>query len=211
MTTKIQIASIIALMAVIMVSVPAVMAEMDQRNNSQKVILEVGDFVGSIPLLEDATRAETHSLVTVGITTAVALYPDVQSAKLGHVINEDGDKYLVWILFEKEFDVEGQIATKTTYIIDAADSSNTTTFTKEFDASQTDQRNSSNLDERIERLIHSSSTQSGNSDRDALKIEFLQILEELRDAIADGDTDTANGLREQLHILREQLKDIRGA
>lgn len=203
----------IALVAVIALAMPHAMAEMggDQINHYKKhhTQVEVTDFVGAIQITEDANRQDLKEQVTVTLSEAASPYPDAKKAKLGVAINEDGDKFLVWLVIERDYDNETNTGTKYIHVIDAADSSNTTTVTKEIDNTVRIQKKIDRLDQRIDRITEKLATPSDNAERDTLKSQFLDILTQLRDAIANGDKDTAKDLRGELIDLRVQLKGMR--
>ena len=54
---------------------------------------------------------------------------------IGVAVNENGEKFLAWALISIERDSESETATATIYVVDAADVTNTTSITKEFDRS----------------------------------------------------------------------------
>lgn len=204
----------IALVAVVALALPPVMAEMgeDQANHYKKhhKQVEVTDFVGAIQITEDANRQELEEQITVTLSEAAASYPDAKKAKLGVAINENGDKFVVWIVIERDFDTETQTGIKYLHVLDAADSSNTTTVTKEIDNTEKIQKKIDRIDQKINKITEKLETSSDNPERDVLKAEFLGILTQIRDALTDGNLDVAKDLRDQLRDLRAQLKDMRG-
>ncbi len=128
------------------VATPLAMAEygdgmhdkgMGQKNHKMHKVIEVGEFVGSIQITEDADRQALKDKVTVSLSEA-ANGLDVIGGHIGVVTNENGDKYLVWTLKSIERDSESQFAIATIHIVDAGDASNTTSVTKEFDRSNWD-------------------------------------------------------------------------
>ena len=107
----------------------------------KKHLIKVEGFVGSILITEDSNKATLREQVTVSLSEA-ADGLDVEKAKLGIAINENGNKYLVWKLVDVERDLESETAIITIYVVDAADAENATTLTKEFDSSMKDKRHS---------------------------------------------------------------------
>lgn len=104
---------------------------------------QVEGFVGSIVVTEDSDRTSLREQVTVSLSEA-ADGLDVQKAKLGIVVNENDDKYLVWKLVNIEKDLESETKTLTIYIVDAINAENTTTVTKELNYSMNDKRYGNN-------------------------------------------------------------------
>lgn len=114
--------------------------------------ITVEGFVGSIAVpdmseVEDkkAVYEELKSKVTVKISDAAAAAEsaglDVTSAKLAKAVNENGEKFVVWKLIEKNRDSSSETVTKTIFVIDAADITNTATVTKEHTAARITQSN----------------------------------------------------------------------
>ena len=101
--------------------------------------IQVEGFVGTIEITEDSDRESLREQVTVSLSDA-ADGLDVQKAKLGVVVNENDNRYLVWKLVNIERDLESETATLTIYIVDAANADNTTTVIKEIDHSMKDKR-----------------------------------------------------------------------
>ena len=109
-----------------------------------KVLVE--GFTGSIPIPDMSTvenkRETLESLreqVTVRLsevaTAAENAGLDVMKGSIGIAVNENDEKYLVWVLVEKNKDPSSQTATVTKFVVDAGDLSNTAQVTKEHDYS----------------------------------------------------------------------------
>ncbi len=143
MTTKTQyllpaFVAIFALMFV--VATPYVAADEDdkrfaQQNGKKHMPIQVEGFEGRIQITEDSDRQEIKSQITVSLSEASGGL-DVHKAHLGVVVNENDDKFLVWILVNVEKDAESETAIATIYVVDAGDLSNTATITKEIDPSE---------------------------------------------------------------------------
>jgi len=146
MKAKLAIPTMIALVAVIALALPSVMAESDhgdykhakhmwQEGNYKKhhKVIEVTGFEGTIKITEYADKHALKEQVTVSLSEATAAYPDAKRAGMGIAVNEDGDKFLVWKVIEKSYDNETHIKTKTIHVVDAANKDNTVTITKQFD------------------------------------------------------------------------------
>ena len=120
MTTKTQyllpaFVAIFALMFV--VATPNVAADEDdkrfaQQNGKKRMPIQVEGFEGSIQITEDSERQKIKSQITVSLSDA-ADGLDVYKAHLGVVVNENDDKFLVWILDNVEIDAGSETAVTT--------------------------------------------------------------------------------------------------
>ncbi|MGY5149896.1 MAG: hypothetical protein ACW9W3_07515 [Candidatus Nitrosopumilus sp. bin_68KS] len=196
MKSKLAITSLIAMVAIISVGLPSAMADSDANHFKQRHI-EVTDFVGKIQITEDTRRADLREQVTVSLSEASSLYPDSNRARIGVVVNENDDKFLVWVVVEREYNPETFTGVKYFHIVDAADISNVTTVTQEIDNTDRIQKKIDRLDQKIDKI---SERLSNNPDDN--KAEFLDILLQIRDAISNGDYDLAKDLRNSLKSLR---------
>jgi hypothetical protein len=223
MTTKTRyllpaFVAIFALMFV--VATPYVAADEDdsrfaQQNGKRHMSIQVDGFEGSIPITEDSDRQEIKSQVTVSLSDAAAGL-DVYKAHLGVVVNENDDKFLVWILANVEKDAESETAIATIYVVDAGDLSNTATITKEIDPSEKTRdgkrtRDGDEMANKIERLEERFSEPTGNEELDDLQTQFLEKIRELKEAHEEGDSDKVQELRKELKDLREQLIELRSS
>jgi len=130
-TTKYVLSGVAAVVVALAIA-PFVMAESGfthyyhdgVKSHDGHWTIQVGDFVGSIPITEDVDK----ELATVSQEEASEGL-DVHKAALGVAVNEEGNKFLVWKLVSINEDSESA----TIYIVDAGDADNTTSVTKEFD------------------------------------------------------------------------------
>ena len=127
------LAAVVALMFV--VATPYVLAESGEKawkmgKFHKHHTIQVDGFVGSIPITEDTDRASLKEQVTVSLSEA-SQGLDVHMAKLGKVTNENGEKFLAWILASA--DKNDDTVTFTIHVVDAGDADNTAQITKEFD------------------------------------------------------------------------------
>ena len=223
MTTKTQyllpaFVAIFALMFV--VATPYVAADEDdkrfaQQNGKKHMPIQVEGFDGSIQITEDSDRQEIKSQITVSLSDASDGL-DVHKAHLGVVVNENDDKFLVWILVNVEKDAESETAIATIYVVDAGDLSNTATITKEIDLSEKTRdgkrtRDGDGMANKIERLEERFSEPTGNEELDDLQTQFLEKIRELKEAHEEGDSDKVQELRKELKDLREQLIELRSS
>jgi len=217
MTTKTQyllpaFVAIFALMFV--VATPYVAADEDdkrfaQQNGKKHMPIQVEGFDGSIQITEDSDRQEIKSQITVSLSDASDGL-DVHKAHLGVVVNENDDKFLVWILVNVEKDSESETAIATIYVVDAGDLSNTATITKEIDLFEKT-RDGDGMANKIERLEERFSEPTGNEELDDLQTQFLEKIRELKEAHEEGDSDKVQELRKELKDLREQLIELRSS
>ena len=223
MTTKTQyllpaFVAIFALMFV--VATPYVAADEDdkrfaQQNGKKHMPIQVEGFDGSIQITEDSDRQEIKNQITVSLSDASDGL-DVHKAHLGVVVNENDDKFLVWILVNVEKDAESETAIATIYVVDAGDLSNTATITKEIDLSEKTRdgkrtRDGDGMANKIERLEERFSEPTGNEELDDLQTQFLEKIRELKEAHEEGDSDKVQELRKELKDLREQLIELRSS
>ncbi len=182
--------------------------KMGQKHKKMHKVIEVDGFVGTIQITEDADRQALKDQITVSLSEAASVL-DVVGGHIGAAINENSDKYLVWTLKSVEKDSESGIVTVTIYVIDAADVTNTTTVTREVDQSEIDEKRIDMISNKIDRLEEKISESSGNADIDAARATFVEKLQELRQAIQDGDTEKISELRKELKDLRSELGNMR--
>ncbi len=223
MTTKTQyllpaFVAIFALMFV--VATPYVAADEDdsrfaQLNGKKHMPIQVEGFDGSIQITEDSNRQEIKSQITVSLSDAAAGL-DVHKVHLGVVVNENDDKFLVWILVNVKKDAESETAIVTIYVVDADDLSKTATITKEIDLSEKTRdgertRDGDGMANKIERLEERFSEPTGNEQLDDLQTRFLEKIRELKEAHEEGDSDKVQELRKELKDLREQLIELRSS
>ncbi len=196
MKSKLAITSLITLVAIISVGLPSAMADSDANHFKQRH-LQVTDFVGEIQITDDARLADLREQVTVSLSDVSSLYLDSNRARIGVAVNENYDKFLVWIVVEREYNPETFTGVKYFHIVDAADISNVTTVTQEIDNTDRIQKKIDRLDQKIDKI-----TDRLADNPDEKKAEFLDILLQIRDAISNGDYDLAKDLRASLKSLR---------
>jgi len=179
MNAKLAIPTMVALVAVVALALPSVMAESgygdykhpwkDGNYKKHHKVIEVTGFEGTIKITEDADKHALKEQVTVSLSEASAAYPDAKTASMGIAVNEDGDKFLVWKVIEKSYDHETHIKTKIIHVVDAADKDNTVTVTKQFDKTDKMQKHTQykEMREAFDAL--------SEEDRQALKSHFRDM------------------------------------
>jgi hypothetical protein len=189
--------------------------EVHAKWNGQKnhKIHQVEGFVGSIQITEDADRKTLRDQVSVTLSEA-ADGLDVIGGHIGVVTNENGDKFLVWILKSVEKDSESKTGTVTIYVVDAANADNTTTVTKEFDRSEMTGKFNHDGERRagmIDNLLQKFSEPTGNEEVDELGAQLVEKIGELKVAHEEGDSDKVQELRQEIKDLLQQLRELRSS
>ena len=181
-----------------------------QKHHKMHKVVQVEDFVGSIQIDEDSDKQALKDQVTVSLSEA-ADGLDVMGGHIGVAVNENGDRFLIWALKSIEKDSESEIVTATIYVVDAGDSDNTTTITKEIDRSDKDGKFNHYGDKRadIAKKLDRLSQPTGDADVDAARATFVEKLQELKTALENGDSERASELREELKDLRSELGNIK--
>ncbi len=108
----------------------------------------VDGFTGSIPVPEDFDRETMKALkdlVSVSLVDAANAaqaegVTDVMKASIGVVKNENGDKFVAWIL--AGMTMEEETVTKNIFVVDAGDAENTGSVTQSFDLSEIEEMKS---------------------------------------------------------------------
>ena len=178
---------------------------MAQKHKKMHKVVEIEGFTGSIQITEDADRQSLKDQVSVSLSEAASGL-DVMKGHIGVALNEDGDKFVAWILKSIEKDSESTVATVTIHVVDAGDATNTATITKEVDFAE---KRINKISNKIDRVQEKFSESSGDAEIDAVRATFVEKLQELRQAIEDGDSERASELREELKDLRGELGNIR--
>lgn len=209
----------VAIFALMFVATPYVAAEDDRslaQHHGEKMYkkhmpIHVEDFEGSIKITEDSDRQELKDQVTVSLSEA-AEGLDVYKASLGAVINEDDEKFLVWVLANFEKDAESGIVTATIYIVDAGDSSNTTQITREIERSEEGRNHSPrSLEDKLERLEEKFSEPTGDEEIDELGSQLVEKIGEIKEAHEEGDSDRVQELRQEIKDLLQQLRELKSS
>ena len=182
-----------------------------QKNHKMHKVVKVEEFVGSIQITEDVDKQALKDLISVSLSKA-ADGLDVMGGHIGVAVNENEDKFLVWILKSIEKDSASETVTATIYVVDAANADNTATITKELDYSERDDkfnRDGEKRADRMEKIQQKLSEPTGDADIDAARATFVEKLQELRAAFESGDSERASELRDELKDLRSELGNIK--
>jgi hypothetical protein len=144
MNTKYAIPVLVAAIAVmVVVATPYALAESDAKKQFVKDgvkyhkfhAVQVDGFVGSVQLTADTDKATLKDMITVSLSEASSGI-DAVKASIGIVSNENGEKFLAWILVSMNRDENSDAATITIHIVDAGNADNKVQITKEFDPSK---------------------------------------------------------------------------
>ena len=118
------------------------------KHHGGHMAVTVDGFTGSIPIPEDIDREAMKGLkeqVSVSLVDAAnaaetAGVTDVMKASIGVVKNENGDKFVAWILAGMTMDEE--TVTKNIFVVDADDVENTGSVSHSFDLSSIEEMKS---------------------------------------------------------------------
>ena len=224
--TKYMIPAFAAVFALIFALGPtSVMAEGDDNyakwgdekhfKKGHHAILVEG-FSGTIVLSEELNRDSHDALkeqVTVSLKDAVSVaedngLEDAMKAGIGVVKDEDGNKYLVWKVASMERDSGSESVTANIFVVDAGNASNFATVTKTFDHYAKD-RMHGDMNAKFDKLQERFSEPTGDAEVDAARAQFLDLMQQLREAYSNGDTETAESLKKQLSELKQTFLDVR--
>lgn len=202
------------------VTIPTVMAEggdyakwggekHHMKGHGHKAILVEG-FTGSIAIPAEMTKetfGELRDQVTVSLGQAVSVaesngVTDAMKAKIGIAKGGEDSKYVVWAITSIDRDAESQTKTKNIFVVDAGDSTNFTSISKTIDHSK---MKGDKNDRKIEKFQQKFSEPTGDADVDAARAQFLDLLQQLRDAYTNGDSETAKSIKEQLKELKQTV------
>ena len=173
--------------------------------------IPVEGFVGSIPIPEEMNE-ETHealkSQITVSLGQAVSVaesngVTDAMKASIGIAKDGEGNKYVVWTIASIDKDSESETMTVNIFVVDAGNADNFTTITKTFDHSKMKEKMHGDATVKFEKFQQKFSEPTG--DVDVARAEFLDLMQQLRDAYNNGDTDAANSIQDQLKDLKQTV------
>jgi len=223
--TKYLIPAFVAVFALMsVVATPYVMAELNSEYGAKMhksfMAVEVQGFSGSIPIPEDMSRtshSELKEQVTVTLLEAVTVanesgFSDAKAAHIGIVKDENGSKYVAWIIASMDLPKEFGPITANIFVVDAGDVTITATTTKEIDLfAMKDKMFGAGGDyaQKSEKMMQKFSEQTGDADVDAARATFVEKLQELKAALESGDSESASELRDELKDLRSELGNIR--
>jgi len=242
MNTKVKyiIPAFVAVFALVFAFAPYVMADMGAPvmwGNSAKHMghdgpmrghaVTVDGFVGTIPIPETMTKDLHDSLKSqVSVTLSQAIseaetkgFTNADRAGLGVVQNQDGNRYLAWIITSTERDATTGVITTNIFVVDPSLPIHSDKATITFDPStMKDKMQSSTFDHfkkwdkmsgdntaRFEQFKQKFSQPTGDPTVDAARAHFLDLMQQLHDAIQNGDNATAQDIKKQLDDLRPSL------
>lgn len=233
--TKYMIPAFAAVFALVFAFAPYVMADsgapamwgdgakhmMGHRGNHGVM---VDGFVGAIPIPETMTKDSHDSLksqvsVTLGQAVSAAEakgVTDAQNASLGVVQNKEGNKYLAWIITSTQRDATTGIITANIIVVDAGDAKHSDSTTKTFDPSVMKEKMrgdetsdhpkmSGDNTARFEQFKQKFLEPTGDATVDAARAHFIDLKQQLHDAIQKGDTVSAQSIKKQLEELKPSL------
>ena len=164
--------------------------------------LTVEGFTGTIQIPDNVDREAMKSLkdqISVSLVDAAtaaenAGVSDVVKANIGMVQNENGDKFVAWIL--GGITVEDENVTRNIFVVDAGDSGNTAQVENQFDPTMIKESFADH---------HPFKANFGDLD-DETKAEVQSALQNLRDAKQSGDQDQIDQAKQALRSLFESIK-----
>ena len=201
------------------------------NKHHHQMMVRVEGFVGAIPVPDmsevndkKAAYEELKSQITVKLSEAAAAAEDagldVTKGELGKGVNENGEKFIVWKLIEKNKDADSDTVIKTILVVDAADITNTTIVTKEYDHSMKEDRHSNKdhkntlsdpdrIEDKIAKIEQKINEGNLSQEQAENKVQFVYLLRQLQTAISEGNDAEADSLREQLQEIRNQMIDLK--
>ena len=163
----------------------------------------IDGFTGSIVIPQDITKDTRSSLknqVTVTLSQAANVASsngfEGMSASLGAVDDGAGNKYFVWKITNIDKDAETGAVTCNVFVVDAGDATNFAQTTQTFD-------------HPMKGDGHGPKAQGFHKFADNLDPEtqakFQDLMDQLRQAHQNGDTEAVKNLKDQLHQLMQSL------
>jgi hypothetical protein len=233
--TKYMIPAFAAVFALMFAFTPFVMAQEDverteekhakwgdgekhfkKGDHGKKVILVEG-FTGTVQVPEEMDR-ETHDKlkdqITVSLGQAVSVaesngVTDAMKASIGIAKDGKDNKYVVWTVTSMDKDAESETVTKNIFVVDAGDAENFTTVIKSFDHSEMKERMHGDKTAKFEKFQQKFSEPTGDAKMNVARAQFQDLMQQLRDAYENGDADTAQSIKDQLHKLKSSFLDMR--
>ncbi len=204
MKAKIAIPTMIALVAVVALALPSVMAESGSEYNPWKhgvkhdkmhKTVQVGEYdtVNSLKITVDSDK-RTLKASAISLSQA-AEGLDVQKAKLGVAVNDAGEKFLVWKLFSMDKAEDSDTVSVTIYVIDAGTGDKVTTIEKEFDHSMKYQRHGDDKWSKMQGHFGDLS-----SEQRAEKMSKFKEMRQAFDSLSEEDRET----------IKSHFRDMKG-
>ena len=164
--------------------------------------LTVEGFTGAIQVPDDINRDVMKnlkdqisvSLVDAATTAQNSGVTDVVKANIGIIQNENGDKFVAWIL--SGITVEDENVTRTLFVVDAGNSGNTAQVENQFDPTMIKEKFSEH---------HPFKGNFANLD-EATKAEIQSAFQNLRDAKQSGDQQQLDQAKQALKSLFDSIK-----
>lgn len=179
----------------------------------------IDGFSGAIQIPQEFTK-ESHdalkSQIKVSLSQAASVaeangFTDAMMASIGIVDDGAGNKYLAWVVSSMNKDTESKTMTANIFVVDAGNAANFATTTKTFDHSMMKERMHGDDAKKFEKFQQKFSEPTGNADVDAARAKFLDLMNQLREAYSNGDTEKAQAVRVQLHDLKQTFLDMRNS
>lgn len=175
--------------------------------------IPVEGFIGSIQIPEEKNKETFESLksqVTVSLGKAVSVaesngVTDAMMASIGMAKDGEGNKYMVWTIASMDKDSESETMTANIFVVDAGDAANFTQVSKTFDHTKMMEMMHGDKTAKFEKFQQKFSEPTGDAEVDAARAQFLDLMQQLRDAYENGDTETAQTIKDQLKELKDTV------
>ena len=238
MNTRIKytVPVVIAVIALVFAFTPSVMAESkdyamweESTNHPMKSIgshVIIEGFVGTIRIPEEMNK-ETHNLlksqIKISLSNAVSIaeangITDATNANIGIVSDGVDKKYLAWIVSSMNNDLE--IMTMNTFVIDAGDATKFASTSTPLDHSKMGEKmyddktvDHSKMGEKMydDKTVKNEKFFESKRDADTTRVKFLDLTQQLREAIKNGDITAAELIKKQLEEIRPSFLNIRNS
>ncbi|MGY5141430.1 MAG: hypothetical protein ACW9WZ_00075 [Nitrosopumilus sp.] len=173
----------------------------------------VEGFSGEIALpleMTSDTHMEIKNSLTVSLSDAVSIaesngLTDAMNAHIVIVKDENGNKYLAWIISSMGMHDDSDSSAKF-FVVDAGNSSNYVEISNPHMMHKEKMHDVKSKMEKHAEKMEKHAEKSNGKFSDFRK-QFYDLIQQLRDAYKNGDSDAAQSIKEQLNELRQSIID----
>ena len=173
----------------------------------------VEGFSGEIALpleMTSDTHMEIKNSLTVSLSDAVSIaesngLTDAMNAHIVIVKDENGNKYLAWIISSMGMHDDSDSSAKF-FVVDAGNSSNYVEISNPHMMHKEKMHDVKSKMEKPAEKMEKHAEKSNGKFSDFRK-QFYDLIQQLRDAYKNGDSDAAQSIKEQLNELRQSIID----